>query len=103
MPKDESGEYSPGVDEVIVSEKHLRERDGTVPRGPGDTVELVTHGKSIRTRAYGNHRYDGKGTRQKVTKVTERRDPRTGEMKRYFHFKPETKEAQDGNSDSRSR
>ncbi len=83
------GESGPGVGEVIVSEAHIRERDGVAPRGPGDRVELVTHGKTLRTRVYGNHKQDYTSNHGTVVKVSERRDPRTGDTIRMFHIKPE--------------
>ena len=79
----------PGVGEVIVSENHLRERDGSVPRGPGDKVETVTHGSSLRTRAYGDYKHSYKSNHGTVTRVSERKDPRTGKTLRMFHIKPE--------------
>ncbi len=79
----------PQVKTVIVSEGYLRERDGCVPRGPGDAVSLVRQGATLRGTPDQDHRQTYREEHHTVAKVTQQRDPRTGAIHRFFHVRPD--------------
>ena len=79
----------PKVRTVILSEGYLRERDGCVPQGVGSKVSVVRVDATLRGTPDSAYRQSYREEHHEVVKVTENRDPRTGETRRMFHVRPD--------------